>query len=104
METEAHPEGQKPAEDDPILCYKEAASFLGKAYQTLANLRSSGTGPVQDGDGYRRSELVRWNAEQVERRRLREEARRDARKNKDQLSLFDYLRRNPNRSRDVSTG
>lgn len=103
METEAYPEGQLSADDDPILCYKEAASFLGKAYQTLANLRSSGTGPEQDGDGYRRSALIRWREEQVEKRRLREEARRDARKHKDQLSLFDYLRREPNRGRDVPT-
>ena len=103
MDTEGLQPTHQPAEDDPVLCFKDAATFLGKAYQTLANLRSSGTGPVQDGDGYRRSALVRWREEQAEKRRLREKARRNARKHKDQLSLFDYLRRDPNRSRDVST-
>ena len=102
MEREAFPGEQKPSDDDPILCYKEAASFLGKAYQTLANLRYSGTGPVQDGSGYRRSALIRWRDEQAEKRRLREEARRDARKHKDQPSLFDYLRRQSDRPRDAS--
>ena len=102
METFEQNLGASLTEEDPILKYKEAASFLGCAYQTLANLRYRGEGPMQDGIGYRRSALVRWREEQVEKRRLREEARRDARKHKDQPSLFDYLRHKSDRTRDVS--
>ena len=102
MASEALQEDQQ-AEDDPILKYKEAAKFLGRAYQTLANLRYRGEGPVQDGAGYRRSALIRWRDEEAEKRRLREEARRHARQNKNQPTLFDYLRREHDRRRDAPT-
>lgn len=93
MNSDVPPPVDPGCEDDPILSYKAAATFLGKAYQTLANHRYSGTGPTQDGSGYRRSALVRWREEQAEKRRLRDEARRNAYKHKDQLTLFDLLRR-----------
>lgn len=91
MSPEMHALQRKSAEDDPVLKFKEAARFLGKAYQTLSNLRCLGGGPVHDGKGYRLSELVRWRAEQAEKQLRRIEDRRRARENPSQPSLFDRL-------------